>query len=156
MINKLCWVIVSAVPTRTRVIKIKDENYLLRFYIKHSSRTFPGIYLHYFYRGDAERDLHNHPWSKSISVILSGGYTEERLAEGQSGRANYKVIKRSIRSGSINIINGDDFHRVELTGKPTWTLFTSGKKIKDWGFLLRDSGKYLQHETYEEYKKNDS
>lgn len=151
-IDKFCWFLVKTFPHRVREIKVEDDRYLLRFYLKHSSPRLPGLYLHHFYRGDLDRDLHNHPWTKSVSLILTGGYIEERLPKEEMGKPNYKVIKRRFGPGSLNIIRGNDYHRVDLIGKTTWTLFTSGKKVKDWGFMLRDTGEYMDHETYDSVK----
>lgn len=151
-IDKFCWFLVKTFPGRVRTIEVDGDKYLLRFYLKHSSPRLPGVYLHYFYRGDLDRDLHNHPWNKSVSLILTGGYDEERLPEDQKGKPNYKVTRRRVGAGRLNIIRGDDFHRVDLIGRSTWTLFTSGKKVKDWGFMLRDTGEYMDHETYEREK----
>lgn len=151
-IDKLCWRLVNKFPTRVRIIKVEDEKYLLRFYIKHSSKHLPGIYLHHFYRGDQDRDLHNHPWDRSVSIILTGGYFEERLPKKEKGKPWYRTKLRKLHPGSFNIIKGDDFHRIDLLGKPTWTLFTSGKKIKNWGFMLRETGKFLDHESYDKIK----
>lgn len=153
-IDKFCWLLVKAFPSRVRTIEVEGDKYLLRFYLKHSSKRFPGLYLHYFYRGDQDRDLHNHPWTKSVSLILTGGYVEERLSKKEKIGPNYKVIKRVVGPGSLNVIRSDDFHRIDLIGGSTWTLFTSGKKVKDWGFIIRETGKYMDHVTYEKTKLN--
>lgn len=149
VVDRFCWFLVRTFPSRVREIEVEGDKYLLRFYLKHSSSRLPGLYLHHFYRGDQDRDLHNHPWNKSISFILTGGYVEERLPEKEKGKPNYRVTTRKVGPGSFNVIKADDFHRVDLIGRSTWTLFTSGKKIKGWGFMLRDSGEYVDHETYE-------
>ena len=39
--------------------------------------------LHRIHRPDADAHLHNHPWRTCRSFILSGGYTEERLVDGE-------------------------------------------------------------------------
>lgn len=44
-----------------------------------TDRTGPlAIYLHRFHRGDDDAELHNHPWTFSVSFVLAGGYVEER------------------------------------------------------------------------------
>lgn len=40
----------------------------------------PNLYLHRFLRPDEDGELHNHPWRWAVSVMLAGGYAEERLA----------------------------------------------------------------------------
>lgn len=154
IVDRFCWFLVKTFPSRVREIEVDGDKYLLRFYLKHSSPRFPGLYLHHFYRGDQDRDLHNHPWTKSVSFILTGGYAEERLPEEQKDKPRYKVSRRIVGPGSLNVIKANDFHRVDLIGRSTWTLFTSGKKVKDWGFMLRDTGEYVDHQTYDKVSKN--
>ncbi len=141
-INWLCWGIVRAFPMRHRIIEIDGDPYLLRFYIKKNG-ILPGVYLHYFFRGDGDRDLHNHPWDISGSLILTGGYSEERLTPGTA-----IVKRRNIRPGTINIIRANDFHRVDLLDGPAWTIFVSGGLSQDWGFLNRETGEFIPHMRY--------
>jgi hypothetical protein len=104
---------------------------------------FPGIYLHRFFQGDQDRELHNHPWKWSFSVILTGGYDEERLVGNT-------VKTRRMGPGRINLLSGKAFHRVSLvdTGKGAWTVFCSGSKVKDWGFLIQETGEVVPHQEY--------
>ncbi len=89
------------------------------------------VFVHEFMRGDSDREYHNHPWRFSVSFILAGGYREDRLVLKDG---DYKVVTRTLRPGSINIIRSDDFHRVSLLdGKTTWTLFIAGKRTgEEW------------------------
>jgi hypothetical protein len=90
------------------------------------------VYLHYFHRGDEDAALHNHPWKVSYSLILTNGYVEERWDPKTE-----KIVRRTLRPGSINRILADDFHRVELIdpSRGAWTLFFSGSRVKEaWGF----------------------
>ena len=62
----------------------RGEPYLLRVkifgYMPGKPSWLPiSMYLHLFIRPDEERAIHNHPWLWSASLILVGGYTEERL-----------------------------------------------------------------------------
>jgi hypothetical protein len=93
-----------------------------------------GLYLHHFHRSDVDRELHSHPWNWAISLILAGGYVEER-------REGNKVVIRKIRPGNINLIMRDDFHRVDLREYDAWTLFLVGPKKSSWGFWDRVTGK---------------
>ncbi len=164
LINWLCWTLVKTFPSRYHIVDIDGDPYLLRFYIKRNGRL-PGVYLHHFYRGDADRDLHNHPWEISGSLILTGGYVEERLVarrDGLEARHNRKSIRThkfeinphgivgivEVTPGSINIIRANDFHRVDLLDGPAWSLFVSGKKVQDWGFWERDTGTFIPHREY--------
>lgn len=139
--DKFCWWLVHTFPNRVKMIEVEGNPYLLRFYIKHNNRL-PGIYLHRFFRGDDDRDLHNHPWRWSLSFILTGGYNEERYVGDE-----IVTIKKG--APGINYINGDVFHRVELLDKSgAWTLFISGPEDKHWGFRDRDTGAFIPHEAY--------
>lgn len=142
LIDRLCWALVHAFPKRSRVIVNYGEEYLLRFYLKHNG-IFPGIYLHKFFNGDQDRELHNHPWRRSASFILTGGYDEERLVGNT-------VKTRRVGPGCFNFLGGDTFHRISLvdSSRGAWTLFCSGKKVKDWGFLIAETGEVVPHQEY--------
>lgn len=105
-----------------------------------------GIYLHCFHRSDADRELHNHPFEKSFSIILSGGYSEER-------RVGRGVSRRNLEAGDINIIDANTFHRVDLksTGSgelEAWTLFVVSGRSQSWGFWDRVTGKFTPWRTF--------
>jgi hypothetical protein len=96
-----------------------------------------GIYLHKFHRGDDDEALHNHPWVWSRSLVLVGGYVEERRI-WLNPPAFFQVERRIVRPPSWNKIDADDFHRVDLIEKDCWSLFISGPKTgKSWGFWDR-------------------
>lgn len=92
-----------------------------------------GLYLHRFHRSDADRELHNHPWRWACSLILAGGYTEERRTRSDD------VVQRVVSPWSFNWIGHDDFHRVDLTEGDCWSLFLVGPKVSSWGFWDRAS-----------------
>lgn len=97
------------------------------------------MFIHRFHRGDADRDQHNHPWDLSVAVVLAGGYREERDDE-----------TRVMLPGTVNVIRGDDFHRVDLLN-PTigsWSLFVAGRKTGDWGFRDKITGVVTSWQTY--------
>jgi len=125
------------------------DPYLLRVYLtpeRNWWRTrLPGLYLHRFFRGDHDRELHNHPWDWALSFILRGGYTEYR----KDGR--YAPVREYIlRPGRLNIIWKDTYHRVELHDSVTgcWTLFIAAPRAardpdeESWGFVSLDGKEY--------------
>jgi len=132
---------------RCRIINGNNgEPYLERYALL----RLPGgrsLYLHRFLDSDPDRGLHNHPWTRALGLVLSGGYKELRL-NGQAG--NGAVAERTLRPGAFNHIGGDDFHRIVLPeGREAWTLFMHTPKVKDWGFLTPgpDGGQvYRDHE----------
>jgi hypothetical protein len=131
--------------------------YLLRIYqTQHTQhqlgevteeRRLPAVYLHYFFRGDLDRELHNHPWGYGVSLILSGGYVEERYDGPLDQIAPSKVRTRTLRPGSVNIIRHDTYHRVRMINGTTWSLFFAGPRVaatrgEDWGFIDPHSRSY--------------
>jgi hypothetical protein len=94
-----------------------------------------GLYLHRFHRSDADGELHNHPWRWALSLVLVGGYSEER-------RNGARVIRRRVAPGSLNFIRANDFHRVDLLEHDAWTLFLVGPKSQSWGFWSRTDGAF--------------
>ncbi len=121
--------------------------YLLRRYLTPSNgrlgewwrKHLPGVYLHYFYRSDYERELHNHPWEWAVSLILAGGYIEIRQDEW-----------RERRPGETVILHEGTFHRVELCDEVAgcWSLFIAGPRVAEpWGFISED-GNFIDHEEY--------
>lgn len=117
-------------------------------------KTF-GIYLHRFHRGDEDRELHNHPFAWSFSVILVGGYLEERRVFDEFARPErmWNVEKREVRPGQINFIGKNDFHRVDLIDGECWTLFVAGPKIGTWGFWERETDKAFPWREFIERKR---
>jgi len=107
-----------------------------RFGNPHPDAIFPrgiGLYLHRFHRSDDDTALHNHPWRWARSLILAGGYIEERRIDG-------RVVRHVVRPGSWRRIDQDDFHRVDLLEHDCWSLFIAGPKAASWSFWDRDTG----------------
>ena len=119
LLDRLCWGLVHSFPYRHKLVYTDGEKYLLRFYLKRNG-ILPGLYLH----------------------ILTGGYDEERLINGE-------VKTRRVRPGMFNYIKGTSFHRVSLVDEAggAWTIFCSGPKVKGWGFRYAD-GTVVSNEEY--------
>ncbi len=101
-----------------------DDPYLLRWYVIPRNRWF-NIYLHRFMRSDDPRALHDHPWA-NMSILLRGRYVEH-LADG--------TVKIR-RAPGIVCRSATAAHRIHLiAGRPVWTLFLTGRKVRTWGFL---------------------
>lgn len=141
-----------------RVIYRRDGRpYLERYYILHGSDVswLPGIYLHKFVSSDEDPELHNHPWGTSVSLILSGGYTEEQriTIDDPLDDPRYGVEFSKFKPGYLNIVRRDDFHRIELDTNPTWTMFFSGDRQQDWGFWNQNTDEYLPWREHIEKKR---
>ncbi len=167
IVRRGCETFARKLPTWVITVD-KDDPYLARHYVfqkdwipaflKRALRWVPSIFFHEFLRGDSDREYHNHPWKFSASIILAGGYTEERLVLVDG---DYKVVTRTLRPGMINIIRDEDFHRVALLdGKTTWTLFIAGQRTgEEWGFLdlvTREFVTWRQHLARREGRSADA
>lgn len=111
--------------------------------------------LHKFHRPDGDRALHNHPWKWSLSVVLAGEYMEDRVLPDESqmyGAPWYEA--RLVRW--FNYLRDTDFHRItELRGN-VYTLFVTGPRTQDWGFLSEDATSLddvVQWRTYIDLKR---
>lgn len=120
---------------RVRVIKIDGRPYLLRFLVCQVAGC--ELYLHHFLSADGDRHLHDHPWAWSASLVLAGGYVEQRmhLVDGYAGPV---TSLRTQAAPALNI-TGRGFHRIAEVFAGTWTLFIVGPRRKMWGFLEYDA-----------------
>lgn len=84
------------------------------------------IYLHHFHRSDEDREMHDHPWH-FFTIILKGGYTED-TPKGKFERKPGAFLFRSAKH----------IHRVELNGQDCWTLIFVTKKVREWGFWMKE------------------
>jgi hypothetical protein len=117
------------------------EPYLVRYYLLGREDRPYNLFLHLFVSGDAEPELHSHPWETSVSLILTGGYIEER-------RFGSRVVTRPVLPFSLNFIKGEDYHRVDLLKDRAWTLFFAMKPRRTWYFWDRNTKKltwWLEH-----------
>ncbi len=134
---------VLGIPFRYRVIEYPATGgpYLLRLYVfKKWRERLPGLFLHYFYRSDADRDLHNHPWDWAVSLILRGGYYEH---------TGWDIDEYP--PGSTNMLLSNSFHRVELLDERAgcWSLFVAGPREKRlWGFSNEETGEFVPAKVY--------
>lgn len=148
MIEWLLKKIVARLPFRT-ITDPSGAPYLTRWYVwpgmprsaddAVTSNAPFAVFIHFFHRSDKDRDQHNHPWDKSIAVILKGGYMEER-----------GDWVRVFRPGSINVIRKDDYHRVTLLDakQGSWSLFIAGKNVGSWGFKDTRTGQHVPWHDY--------
>lgn len=114
------------------------ERYRVLGWMPGSRWRGPSIYLHRFRMPDQDVALHNHPWPRAVSLVLAGGYTEQRLAR-MFGLPSCEW--RWLMPGQLNVIGPDDYHRVaELHGDETWTLFLVWPRTRSWGFWLPSRG----------------
>jgi hypothetical protein len=113
---------------------LRDGN---KYLIRYTLLKFFGLFsvkLHKIHQSDPS-DLHDHPWPY-ISIILSGGYFEER-----------KESKIWYKPGSILFRKANIPHRLIITDIVT-TLVITGPKFRRWGFVSKD-GEWKDHSEIE-------
>lgn len=135
LIERLLYRLTAHLPCRF-IDGERGEPYLERYYLLGAFGWH--AYLHRFVDSDPDRGLHDHPWNRALSLVLAGGYHELRPAADHAQRR-----VRCVRPWRLNFLRGEDFHRVVLRrGRPAWTLFLHGPRVKGWGFLQQ--GEYRE------------
>ena len=126
---------------RCRVINGPDDQpYLERYHLLRLPLGYR-VYLHRFVASDPGRGLHNHPWKRAISLVLSGGYEETRMLDAKAGNL---LQRRWLHAGCFNLISGEVFHRVNIPeNSECWSLFIHAPKAKAWGFIQQQQ--YRDH-----------
>jgi len=125
-------------------IFVDGEPYLTRIYLLGRDWKFANLYLHHFHKSDQINQLHNHPWSWGLSLILLGGYVEEKMT-GVHG-----IISTATKLPlCLNVVKNSDFHRVSLIDQKNgaWTLFLTGNRSSEWGFVDRFERKFIHWTT---------
>lgn len=138
-----------------RVIPRRDGRgaYLYRGTLLPRTRFTRPRYLHFFFSGDSENELHTHPWS-ARSRILAGGYIEERWDDAADARVCYWRAP-----GDRVTLRADTAHRVLLrNGRGAWTLITPGRRVdapraESWGFWNPEQSWYLDQASYKALKR---
>ena len=140
MLNKLLYKYTAGLKCRL-IARVPGERYLERYYIGELfGVTF---YLHRFVSSDEELHVHNHPWTRSASFVLCGGYAEEVAVDMCPGAGPSGCMTINRRVNWFNVIRGSTFHRITGADAGTWTLFCHGERarvqstgrLKGWGFL---------------------
>lgn len=89
-------------------------------------RWFPGPGLsarvHEILGSDPGRDLHDHPWNFT-STILLGSYREVTPDGEHTFGPGDEIERRAI-----------DPHRLVVLDGPVWTMVRTGPAIRRWGF----------------------
>lgn len=133
MLSRLLYGLTAHLPAR---LITKDERpYLERYHLL----TIEGrlhAYLHRFVDADGDDALHDHPWDWAYSLVLSGGYVEQRLeAVDPREPTGVRLSFKTRGPGSWRVMGRDDWHRVVDVSPGTWTLFVHGPWAHAWGFL---------------------
>lgn len=116
------------------VIGPKDDPYLRRWWVIPRNRWF-NIYLHEIRHSDDDRALHDHPWA-NLSIILKGAYYEHTPCGLCGEPACSQTVVKYRTAGSVVLRCPKAAHRLVVT-RPTWTLFVTGPRVREWGFWCR-------------------
>lgn len=124
------------------IIAPDGDPYLYRWHLVRGPEA--NVYFHIQTADDPERPLHDHPWDNQ-SVILAGGYHEtldqrpKLTAMGAKGglqefsRKPGDVIWRKAEwAHTLRLPEGVDY---------TMTLFSTGPKVREWGFYYPEGWK---------------
>lgn len=114
--------------------------YLYRWHVVFNN-AFGNVFFHVQVKSDPERPLHDHPWANH-SVILSGGY-DELFATPDDFHVmamHHCIQTRQLRKGDVVSREAKIAHRLILPPAIpyTMTLFSTGPKVKEWGFWYPD------------------
>jgi hypothetical protein len=91
-----------------------------------------GIYIHWIFEPDADRDPHDHP-RPFISVILRGCYAEDIYPYAKD--RNFSTRRRVWKRWSVHRMRIGMAHKIVLIQPDTISLLLVGRKGKrDWGF----------------------
>jgi len=134
-----------------------DTPYLTKYTLMNLGKKVGRVHLHLFHRGDEDRELHDHPFD-GISLVLVGGYVEERLVGEplplplHGADREGRLVVRKLSPGSVNVIRTSTFHRVEIPpGAVCWTLFVTGPIRRSWGFLGEEG--FVPHRIFSARKE---
>lgn len=128
------WFVDRLIALAKRTPYTPIPGYMDRFWLIPYSRYFLAIRIHHILRSDDDRAFHDHPWPY-LTIILRGGYFEVKPFYDKSGL--YKCDTRKwYGPGSILFRRSNSWHRLEVPeGQTAWTLFTTGRYMRKWGFM---------------------
>lgn len=84
------------------------------------------VQLNHLLSSEQESLFHKHSFI-GLSIVLSGGYEEERLGP------NLNTVRRFLRPGDVNVFTGGEVHRISHVDPNTWTLHILSKPLFIWG-----------------------
>ncbi len=113
-------------------ISPNGEPYLYRWHVIPRNAD-ANVYLHVQVSDDPRDELHDHPWSNA-SVILAGGYIEI-LDKDPINRRAHTYIRNP---GDVIFRAGPWAHRLMMRAPYTMTLFSTGPKVREWGYWFPD------------------
>ena len=111
------------------MLNLKEYRHIPNFLIRNTILKLGRLHirLHNILTEDETPYLHTHPFFY-ISIILSGGYSEQILVDK-------KIKNLKHKKGSIIIRQPKTFHRINRIDNNTKTLFITWKSRFKWGLI---------------------
>lgn len=116
------------------VIGDRGDPYLERWWMIPRNRIF-NVYLHVFRRSDDDRACHDHPFA-SVSLALEGDMREVYLSRVRTPDGALTIEReRPVTRGDLIYRSARFAHRVIVPPDGAVTLFITGPRIREWGFV---------------------
>lgn len=92
------------------------------------------VFLHQTVADDDDRALHDHPWD-NVSVPLAGGYIEHtpEHPDGIERKPFVPILRSADMPHRLSLLRQGKGRMVSPI--PAWSLFLTGPKVREWGFL---------------------
>lgn len=126
------------------IIGPSDNPYLRRWWLV-PRNEFCNVYLHEILRSDDDRAGHDHPWDNR-SFVIEGEYSETTYWDN----VPWDVMQIYARSaGDVISRRAEDTHRLTVPeGGRAVTLFTTGPKVREWGFWCPNGRGWVPWEEF--------
>lgn len=103
------------------------------------------VFVHIFVRSDDDRALHDHPWGWR-TVLLEGHYDEFTPLDDANPAGPRARCRRE--AGDVVYRAPEHSHCIALTGgAPALTLFSTGPKVREWGFWCKGGWRHWRDYT---------
>jgi hypothetical protein len=121
------------------VLATDEVVYLRRWYLL-PRNPFVNLYLHNIVSSDPADAYHDHPWH-SVSILLKGTLLEDRPFRRIRAIRRFRITYRSAESAHRLVVPPD---------QNIWTLFATGPRVRQWGFLVNRDGHliWVPHDQY--------
>lgn len=132
---------------RKKILMRKGQQYLIRYTL--IDCPLFNLKIHKTLMSDPA-DFHDHPWNY-VSIILWGGYTEEKLVDIQVVHYPHTHVINHTKSkwywpGCILFRHGSRMHRLIIPeNKYCITMIFTSKRWRNWGFMKE--GKWTPNES---------
>lgn len=104
------------------------------------------VYIHRIFKSDSDLFMHDHPWDY-FSMVLFGSYNEITPDTMRPGQGKNVILL----PGFCSRRKAEAFHKIgSLNTKSVTTLFVTGRRRRDWGFMVGD--RWIQHEQFRKNK----